>query len=449
VEELRFARADDGVTLGYQVFGQGPVLVWLPSLSNIVAQWRVPALRSAYLALSRHVTVVLYDGRGTGSSDRRIDLADLGVDAHLRDLAAVLDDAGIRRASLLGYYHSVTTAIAYAARHPDRVERMVLFGGAPRLREVMGPAQTQALLSLVDQDWGLFADAAATAWLGWDAAASGRWAAESFRTATTAPVAKAWFAAAREIDVTAEVGQVRAPTLVLHRQGGEQMPVEVSRRLADRLPDARLVELPGTTPTLFIEGAETDLRLVTGFVTDGRADELPADSRGTGPAAADSRGTGPAAADSRGTSPAAADSRGTSPAAADGRGTVSAADGRATGPTAAGGRATRSAATADGRTGERAAGPVPWAGGSAAMAGEPAAGAGRRGSGPPANPLTPREVEVLRCLVAGGSNAEIGRQLGIAVHTVERHLASIYRKVGARGRTDAVAYALTENPPVI
>jgi pimeloyl-ACP methyl ester carboxylesterase/DNA-binding CsgD family transcriptional regulator len=449
VEELRFARADDGVTLGYQVFGQGPVLVWLPSLSNIVAQWRVPALRSAYLALSRHVTVVLYDGRGTGSSDRRIDLADLGVDAHLRDLAAVLDDAGIRRASLLGYYHSVTTAIAYAARHPDRVERMVLFGGAPRLREVMGPAQTQALLSLVDQDWGLFADAAATAWLGWDAAASGRWAAESFRTATTAPVAKAWFAAAREIDVTAEVGQVRAPTLVLHRQGGEQMPVEVSRRLADRLPDARLVELPGTTPTLFIEGAETDLRLVTGFVTDGRADELPADSRGTGPAAADSRGTGPAAADSRGTSPAAADSRGTSPAAADGRGTVSAADGRATGPTAAGGRATGSAATADGRTGERAAGPVPWAGGSAAMAGEPAAGAGRRGSGPPANPLTPREVEVLRCLVAGGSNAEIGRQLGIAVHTVERHLASIYRKVGARGRTDAVAYALTENPPVI
>jgi pimeloyl-ACP methyl ester carboxylesterase/DNA-binding CsgD family transcriptional regulator len=440
VEELRFARADDGVTLGYQVFGQGPVLVWLPSLSNIVAQWRVPALRSAYLALSRHVTVVLYDGRGTGSSDRRIDLADLGVDAHLRDLAAVLDDAGIRRASLLGYYHSVTTAIAYAARHPDRVERMVLFGGAPRLREVMGPAQTQALLSLVDQDWGLFADAAATAWLGWDAAASGRWAAESFRTATTAPVAKAWFAAAREIDVTAEVGQVRAPTLVLHRQGGEQMPVEVSRRLADRLPDARLVELPGTTPTLFIEGAETDLRLVTGFVTDGRADELPADSRGTGPAAVDSRGTGPAAVDSRGTGPAAADGRGTVPAAA---------DGRATGPTAAGGRATGSAATADGRTGDRAAGPVPWAGGSAATAGEPAAGAGRRGSGPPANPLTPREVEVLRCLVAGGSNAEIGRQLGIAVHTVERHLASIYRKVGARGRTDAVAYALTENPPVI
>jgi pimeloyl-ACP methyl ester carboxylesterase len=336
--ELRFARAADGVTVGYQVFGQGPVLVWLPSLSNIVGQWRVPALRAAYLALAQHVTLVLYDGRGTGSSDRRIDLTDLGVDVHLRDLEAVLGDAGLRQASLLGYYHSVTTAIAYAARRPERVERMVLFGGAPRLREVMGPAQTQALLSLVDQDWGLFADAAATAWLGWEATASGRWAAESFRTATTAPVAKAWFEAARDIDVTAEVERVRAPTLVLHRQSEQQMPVEVSRRLADRLPDARLVELPGTTPTLFIEDLATDLRLVTEFIT-----------------------------------------------------------------------------------GERTA--------------RPAAGA-----------LTAREREVLRLLPSGDSNAELARRLGIAVHTVERHLASIYRKIGARGRAEAVAYAMTENP---
>jgi pimeloyl-ACP methyl ester carboxylesterase/DNA-binding CsgD family transcriptional regulator len=344
--ELRFARAADGVTVGYQVFGQGPVLVWLPSLSNIVGQWRVPALRAAYLALAQHVTLVLYDGRGTGSSDRRIDLTDLGVDAHLRDLVAVLDDAEIRHASLLGYYHSVTTAIAYAARHPERVERMVLFGGSPRLREVMGPAQTQALLSLVDQDWGLFAAAAATAWLGWDAASSGRWAAESFRTATTAPVAKAWFGAARDIDVSAEVGRVRAPTLVLHRQGEEQMPAEVSRRLAGQLPDARLVELSGTTPTLFIEDQATDLRLVTEVVTGERA--------------------GPPA-------------------------------GRATALTA----------------------------------------------------LTAREREVLALLPSGDSNAEIGRRLGIAVHTVERHLASVYRKIGARGRAEAVAYAMTENPHTI
>ncbi|WP_328468310.1 alpha/beta fold hydrolase [Actinoplanes sp. NBC_00393] len=338
--EVRLARTDDGVTLGYQVFGQGPVLVWMPSLSNIVAQWRIPAFRAAYLGLARNLTVVLYDGRGTGSSDRRIDLDDLGVDAHLRDLRAVLDAAGIQRASLLGYYHSVTTAIAFAAREPSRVERMVLFGGSPRLREAMGPAQTQALLSLVDQDWSLFADAAATAWLGWDSAPSGRWTAEAFRTATTAPVARAWFDAARHIDVTGELARVRAPTLVLHRQGEQQIPVEVFRRMTDGLPDARLVERPGSTPTLFVEDAATDLRLVTDFVTTGRVHRPALDSTG----------------------------------------------------------------------------------------------------------LTPREQEVLQLLAAGDSNTEIARRLGIAVHTVERHLANLYRKIGARGRTDAVAYALRGTP---
>ncbi|BAL87642.1 putative LuxR-family transcriptional regulator [Actinoplanes missouriensis 431] len=341
VESLRFARADDGVTIGYQMFGQGPVLVWMPSLSNIVAQWRIPALRHAYRSLARKVTLILYDGRGTGSSDRRIDLDDLGVDAHLRDLHAVLAHAGVQRASLLGYYHSVTTAVAFAARHPERVDRLVLFGGSPRLRESMRPAQTQALLSLVDQDWGLFADAAATAWLGWDSAPSGRWTAEAFRTATTAAVAKAWFDAAARIDVTDELARVRAPALVLHRQGEQQIPAEVFRRLADALPDARLVERPGSTPTLFIEDAATDLRLVTEFVT-----------------------------------------------------------------------------------------------------GSPAPGA------PVQRGLTPREREVLSLLAAGESNTEIARNLGIAVHTVERHLGSVYRKIGARGRTDAVIHALglTENP---
>jgi pimeloyl-ACP methyl ester carboxylesterase len=337
--EVRFARAEDGVTIGYQIFGRGPVLVWMPSLSNIVAQWRVPALRAAYLGLSRTLTVVLYDGRGTGSSDRRIDLDDLGVEAHLRDLNAVLDHAGIERPSLLGYYHSVTTAIAFAARRPARVDRLVLFGGSPRLSEAMRPAQTQALLSLVDQDWDLFADAAATAWLGWDSAQSGRWAAESFRTATTASIAKAWFDAARQIDVTSEVGRVRAPTLVLHRQGEQQIPVEVFQRLAGSVPGARFLELPGSTPTLFVEDPAADLRLVADFVTSGRI---------------------------------------------------------------------------------------------------------ARARIPTAPALTPREQDVLRLLASGDSNTEIARRLGIAVHTVERHLANLYRKIGARGRTDAVAYALTE-----
>jgi pimeloyl-ACP methyl ester carboxylesterase/DNA-binding CsgD family transcriptional regulator len=338
--ELNYARTSDGVTIAYQVVGDGPAVVWLPSLGNVVAQWRVPSLRAAYEHLARSVRLVLYDGRGMGSSDRRIDPAEFGLEAHLRDLEAVVAAADLGPTALLGYYHSTATAIAFAAEHPRLVTRMVLFGGAARMRDAMSPAQTQALLSLVDQDWDLFADTAAHAWLGWAAAESGRMVAEAFRTAATPTVAKAWFEAAQGIDVTDRLPHVSAPALVLHRQGEKQIPVEVSRRLAAALPHGRLVELSGSSPTLFLEDARGDLDLVTRFLVSG----------------------------------------------------------------------------------EIAPPAVP--------------------STTPADGVSARELDVLRLLATGDSNAEIARSLGIAVHTVERHAANLYRKIGARGRADATAYAL-------
>jgi pimeloyl-ACP methyl ester carboxylesterase/DNA-binding CsgD family transcriptional regulator len=334
--DLRYTRTSDDVTIAYQVLGAGPTVVWLPSLGDLRAQWRVPMLRTAYTQLARSVRLVLYDGRGMGSSDRRLDPLDLGLAAHYRDLEAVLGAVGAPAVALLGYYHSVVTALAYAADHPARVPRMVLFGGAPRMRDAMSPVQTQALLSLVDQDWDLFADTAATAWLGWSAGETGQLIADVFRSAATPTVAKAWFTAAATIDVTDRLPQVTTPTLVLHRQGARQIPVEVFRRLADGLPDGRLVELPGSSPTLFLENAAGDLELVTRFLTGG----------------------------------------------------------------------------------------------------DVAAAA------PPADGVTARELDVLRLLATGDSNAQIARALGITVHTVERHTANLYRKIGARGRAEATAYAV-------
>lgn len=161
-------------------------------------------------------------------------------------------------------------------------------------------------------------------------------------------MAKAWFEAGSRIDVTDRLPQVQAPTLVLHRQGERQMPVEVSRRLADALPRGRLVELAGSFPTLFLEDARGDLQLITRFLVSGEV--APA-----------------------------MEAAGKSPA---------------------------SSATA-----------TPDA-------------------------VTARELDVLRLLAAGDSNAEIAGRLGITVHTVERHAANLYRKIGARGRADATAYAL-------
>ncbi|WP_206443922.1 alpha/beta fold hydrolase [Nocardioides turkmenicus] len=338
--EVRYAQTSDDIAIAYQVVGSGPVVIWMPSLSNIRAQWRVPALRMAYERLSQDLTLVLYDGRGTGSSDRRP--GDLGLDAHLRDLEAVIEAVGADRVNLLGYYHAVATAVAYAATDPQRVDRMLLFGGAARMRDAMSPAQTQALLSLVEQDWDLFADAAATAWLGWGSGENAGRVAEAFRTATTPAVARDWFAEAARLDVSDLLGQVVAPTLVLHRQAAGQIPVEVSRRLAEGLRNGTLVELEGTTPTLFVEGGARDLAMVSRWFLTG---EVCRDS---------------------------------------------------------------------------ASAPAPTA----------------------LTALTTREQDVLRLIATGRTNASVARDLGITEHTVERHAANLYRKLGVRSRAEATAWAI-------
>jgi DNA-binding NarL/FixJ family response regulator len=340
---MDYVRAADGTTVAHLTIGTGPTVIWLPSLSHVLAQWRIPMFRTAYRQLSESLRLVLYDGRGTGSSDRRVATDDLGIDAHLSDLEAVIAAVGGGPVALLGYYHSVPTAIAFAADHPELVSRLLLFGGAARLRDTMSPAQTQALLSLVDQDWGLFAESAAHAWMGWDAGESGRLFAEAFRTAATPAFARAFFAAAQDIDVTDRLSRVIAPALVLHRQSQLQMPIEVSRALAQSLPNGTLIELAGSFPTLFHEDAPGDLELVIRYLLGEAADPTRSPLRG-------------------------------------------------------------------------------------------AHSAGDR--------LTAREREVLRQVAAGESNAGIASALGISVHTVERHTANLYRKIGARGRADAAAYAV-------
>lgn len=339
---MRYAQTSDDIAIAYQLLGSGPVTIWMPSLSNIRAQWRVPALRMAYERLSQDLTLVLYDGRGTGSSDRRA--GDLGLEAHVRDLEAVIEAVveavGADRVNLLGYYHAVATAVAYAATNPQRVDRMLLFGGAARMRDAMSPAQTQALLSLVEQDWDLFADAAATAWLGWGSGENAGRVAEAFRTATTSAFARDWFAEAARLDVSGLLGQVVAPTLVLHRQAASQIPVEVSRSLADGVRDGRLVELEGSTPTLFVEGGSRDLAMVSRWFLNGEV------HRGSAPT------SGPASA------------------------------------------------------------------------------------------LTTREQDVLRLIATGRTNASVARDLGITEHTVERHAANLYRKLGVRSRAEATAWAI-------
>jgi pimeloyl-ACP methyl ester carboxylesterase/DNA-binding CsgD family transcriptional regulator len=339
---IRQARTTDGVSIAWTSVGAGPPLILMPGVpfSNIAAEWRIPLLRGAYERLAQDVRLIQYDGRGSGHSQRDVD--DFSLDAMVRDLDSVVTAAGLVRYTLLGFYHSCTAAIAEAARHPERVKGLLLFGGAARGWTAMSGPGIQALLSLIDRDWDTFADSIAHAWLGWEAGAEGELAAEGFRTATTPAVARATMEAASEVDVSAEAETVQCPALVLHRAGATVIPLEASAELVGLLPNGRLQVFDGSSATLFFEGTDEVIDTIVRFVT--------------------------------------------------------------------------------GRGGSSAAAP-------AATAGEGSA-------------LTPRERDVLRLVAAGETNAEIGRRLGVTINTVERHVANLYRKIDARGRADATAYAI-------
>ena len=348
---ISYARSHDGASLAFTVAGQGPAVILAPSVpfSNLRAEWENPLLSGAYDQLARRLTLIQYDGRGTGHSQR--DVTDLSLTAMVSDLEAVVDQAGPKVFGLIGQYTSCSHVLAYAALHPDRVNRIVLFGGAARSWYAMSAPETQALLSLIEQDWDLFVDTAAHRWMGWSAGEAGRATAEGFRGAVTPQIARATFQAASAVDVTDILAKVRADTLVLHRRGASQIPIEVSRSLAMDLPHGHLVVLEGAQPHLLQEDTEGMVKLLLDFFCDGVE------------------------------------------------------------PTETSGSSAEAVPASD-----------------------------RHGF--PAASLSRREIEVLRLLAAGESNTQIGRRLGISAHTIERHVANIYRKIEARGRADATAYAL-------
>ncbi len=337
---LAETRSRDGTRIAFASIGDGYPLVMLPGvpLSNLRAEWRIPVLRTALETVATQLRLVQYDGRGTGRSQR--DVTDFSLDSMLGDLDAVIAAAGLQRFALLGFYSSCSHAIAYAARHPERVSHLILFGGVAQGWDHMRGPGTQALLSLIERDWDTFVESVTHAWLGWPDDEEGRLAVEWFRTATTPEVARATIQAASGIDVSDLLADVRCPALVLHRRDATVIPIEVSESMANRLPAGRLEILDGTSASLFFERPDEVVRLIIDFVLDSAA---PGTTR-------------------------------------------------------------------------------------------------RRSRGSSA--LTRREIEVLRLVAAGESNAEIAATLGLSVNTVERHVSNIYRKVDARGRADATAYAI-------
>src|SRR3990172_4496731 len=213
--QIRYVRSAEGTKIPLSTFGEGQPLVWMGSIgfSSMDLQWRLPS-REGIERLAETRMVVRYDNRGQGLS------------------------AG----------ESAIVAIAYAARNPAKVRRIVLVGGAARGSDFTASARTRAVRRLIEIDWEAYVRTVMMMNFGWTEL--GRRAAEASVGGVTPEAYVAAQRATREYDVTGLLPHLRCPALVVHLRGSPWVSLDVARRLAASLPNARLVQFDQEHPLI-------------------------------------------------------------------------------------------------------------------------------------------------------------------------------------------------------
>jgi pimeloyl-ACP methyl ester carboxylesterase/DNA-binding CsgD family transcriptional regulator len=267
-QQIRFCHAPDGVRIAYATTGTGPPLIRVTNwLTHLNLDWESPVWHHWFKALSQGQQLVRYDARGTGLSDRKVDR--LSLDAWIQDLAAVVDALQIDRFPLLGLCQGGAIAVAYAARYPERVTRLVLYDSyvqgafVQRTQDPIYPGdarvsqrttldkarEAEVLAGMIEVGWGR--EAAAFRQVFTNLLIPGatteqqRWFAELQRRTVSPRTAARLWRLFHTLDVRQLAPQVTAPTLVLHVRGDRMVPFEQGLELASLIPNAHFAPLEG------------------------------------------------------------------------------------------------------------------------------------------------------------------------------------------------------------
>jgi pimeloyl-ACP methyl ester carboxylesterase/DNA-binding SARP family transcriptional activator len=251
-QDIRFCTASDGVSIAYATVGQGPPLVKTANwMNHLEFDWESPIWRHVFHALSRDNTFIRYDSRGNGLSDWNAE--DLSLDALVGDLKAVVDAAGLKRFPLFAMSQGCAVSVEFAVRYPERVSKLVLYGGYARGWRASADrefaAQAEALVTLTRTGWGrdnpayrqvftsLFVPGATPEQMDWFN--------ELQRITTSPDNAARLLSALGDIDVRTRLPLVTQPTLVMHARNDARVPYANGRELAAGIPGARFVTLEG------------------------------------------------------------------------------------------------------------------------------------------------------------------------------------------------------------
>lgn len=266
---VRYTHARDGTTIAFRTYGEGPPLVIVPGGGPAYAPDLITAAYRWIDDLAQTRTVIVYDRRGQGYSQR--DAADLSLDAFVSDLEAVVSKLGIDRFALMSQSSGSVIAITYAAQHPEQVTHLILWWSYARAEDSRTSPRRAALHALIDIDWDLWCQTMALVDFGW--------------SETAQEVAESRFRESREqyktnaiqqlnVDLTETLTSVRCPALVMHQRGLEEsISVEASMRLASNLADGSLVMFDNSRPIMFLGDWAPQQQVIKDFLASaGRID---------------------------------------------------------------------------------------------------------------------------------------------------------------------------------
>jgi len=249
--QIRFCKSSDGVRIAYAQDGHGPAMVEAATwLNHLEYDWKSPIWTARLAELTRNYTITRYDGRGCGLSDQNPD--NLTFDDLVADLDAVVNASGLKQFTLLGCCQGGPVAMAYAARHPERVSHLVLYGAYARGKLCRNPSpfdidEAETMLKLVELGWGRDNPAfrqVFTALLIPDSRPEQyRWFMDMQRMTISPQNVVRLMRALDRIDISEVLSDICSPTLVMHARNDRRVPFAESHLIAQSIPDAEFVPL--------------------------------------------------------------------------------------------------------------------------------------------------------------------------------------------------------------
>ena len=250
-QRIRYLRTSDGVQLAWAEAGSGPMIVKAANwMTHLQYEWESPVWRHWIRFFSDHFYFVRHDERGCGMTDWNV--GDLSFARWVEDLEAVVNEVEPQEPfALLGISQGTATCLAYAVKHPERVSRLVLYGGYARGTFLRGDPEKEqmyrALIDLTRLGWGkdnpVFRQVFTSRFIPRATNEQLDWFNELCRKTTSPEIAARLLEARANVDVVNLLDQVQAPTLVVHSRDDDVIPIAEGHILAAGIRDAQFIEL--------------------------------------------------------------------------------------------------------------------------------------------------------------------------------------------------------------